>query len=144
MCIRDRAVGISEWLSEVRPEEKLKIVRRYQSQGHKVVMLGDGINDAAGLKGADVGIAVGSGSELAVDNADAVIVQMDQPALPDVIAVSRLSFQVIRQNLFWAFGYNFVALPLAMAALLHPLIAEAAMTLSSISVIANSSRINRK
>lgn len=139
-----RAVGISEWLSEVRPEEKLKIVRRYQSQGHKVVMLGDGINDAAGLKGADVGIAVGSGSELAVDNADAVIVQMDQPALPDVIAVSRLSFQVIRQNLFWAFGYNFVALPLAMAALLHPLIAEAAMTLSSISVIANSSRINRK
>jgi len=136
-------VGIQEVRAGVRPEDKLRIVREYQSKGGKVLMMGDGINDAAALKGADVGVAVGSGSELAVDSADMVIVRGGAASLVSALEISRKTFRVIRQNLFWAFAYNFVAMPLAMADLLHPLIAEASMTLSSISVILNSQRINK-
>lgn len=136
-------VGIQEVRAGVRPEDKLRIVREYQSKGGKVLMMGDGINDAAALKGADVGVAVGSGSELAVDSANMVIVRGGAASLVSALEISRKTFRVIRQNLFWAFAYNFVAMPLAMADLLHPLIAEASMTLSSISVILNSQRINK-
>ncbi|MDY3869313.1 MAG: cation-translocating P-type ATPase [Pyramidobacter sp.] len=135
------AVGISEVRAGVHPEDKLEIVREYQAKGGKVLMMGDGINDAAALKGADVGVAVGSGSELAVDSADMVIVRGGAGSLVKALEISRVTYAVIRQNLFWAFAYNFVALPMAMANLLHPLIAEASMTLSSISVILNSQRI---
>lgn len=138
------AVGIEKIYADVRPEDKLKLVRHLQSEGRKVLMVGDGINDAAALKGADVGVAVGSGSELAVDSADAVMVHSDATVLGHMVKLSQFTFTVIRQNLFWAFGYNLIALPLAMAALLHPVIAEGAMILSSISVIANSQRINRQ
>ena len=104
-------------------------------------MTGDGMNDAAALKGADIGVAVGSGTDLAIDSADIVIVRGGISRLADAVAISRKTFTVIRQNLFWAFAYNVVAIPLAMAALLHPVIAEGAMAFSSISVILNSMRV---
>jgi Cu+-exporting ATPase len=125
----------------IRPKQKLTLIRDYQSAGRKVVMIGDGMNDAAALKGADIGVAVGSGTDLAIDNADIVIVDGGVSKLVDAIHISRRTFTVIRQNLFWAFAYNVIAIPLAMAALLHPVIAEAAMAFSSISVVLNSSRI---
>lgn len=104
-------------------------------------MAGDGMNDAAALKGADVGAAVGSGTDLAIDSADVIIVKGGISRIADAVSISRKTFSVIRQNLFWAFAYNLVAIPLAMAALLHPVIAEGAMTLSSVSVILNSMRV---
>ncbi len=141
-AIASRA-GIDEIHAAVRPEGKLDLVRAFQARGEKVLMVGDGMNDAAALKGADVGLAVGSGTDLAIDSADIVLVGGDLTALAETIAISRKTFSVIGQNLFWAFGYNVVAIPLAMAALLHPIIAETAMAFSSISVILNSQRINR-
>ncbi|NLI96134.1 MAG: HAD-IC family P-type ATPase, partial [Synergistaceae bacterium] len=135
------AVGIEEVHAGVRPEEKLSLVRELQAKGGKVLMVGDGMNDAAALKGADVGVAVGSGMDLAIDSADIVIVSGGVSRIADAVSISRQTLSVIRQNLFWAFAYNFVAIPLAMAALLHPVIAEAAMAFSSISVILNSLRI---
>jgi len=137
------SAGISEIHAEVTPEDKLDIVRSWQSRGYKVLMVGDGMNDAAALKGADIGLAVGSGTDLAIDSADAVIVRGGVSKVADLVAISRKTFTVIRQNLFWAFAYNVVSIPLAMAALLHPLIAETAMAFSSISVILNSMRVSR-
>ena len=119
------------------------MLRRLQGQGKKVLMMGDGINDAAALKGADVGVAVGEGSELAVESADLISLRDGGVHLADTVALARKTRRVIAQNLFWAFCYNLVALPLAMACLLHPMMAEVGMTLSSISVIANSLRIRR-
>ncbi len=134
-------VGIHEIYAGVRPEGKLDLVRKLQARGGKVLMTGDGMNDAAALKGADVGVAVGSGTDLAIDSADIIIVRGGISRLADALSISRKTFAVIRQNLFWAFAYNVIAIPLAMAALLHPLIAEGAMAFSSISVILNSMRI---
>lgn len=139
-----RRVSIDEIHAAVRPERKLDLIRDLQAQGAKVFMVGDGMNDAAALKGADVGMAIGSGMDLAIDSADIVLIKGGLSAVAEVIALSRKTFSVIGQNLFWAFGYNVVAVPLAMAALLHPLIAETAMALSSISVLLNSQRINKK
>jgi len=134
-------VGIGEVHAGVRPDGKLDLVRQLQARGGKVLMTGDGMNDAAALKGADIGVAVGSGTDLAIDSADIVIVKGGISRLADAVAISRKTFTVIRQNLFWAFAYNVVAIPLAMAALLHPVIAEGAMAFSSISVILNSMRV---
>jgi Cu+-exporting ATPase len=135
------AVGIEEIHAGVRPEDKLSLIRDLQALGGKVLMVGDGMNDAAALKGADVGVAVGSGMDLAIDNADIVIVKGGVSRIADAVSISRMTLSVIRQNLFWAFAYNLLAIPLAMAALLHPIIAETAMAFSSISVILNSMRI---
>jgi Cu+-exporting ATPase len=135
------AVGIEEIHAGVRPEDKLSLIRDLQALGGKVLMVGDGMNDAAALKGADVGVAVGSGMDLAIDNADIVIVKGGISRIADAVSISRMTLSVIRQNLFWAFAYNLLAIPLAMAALLHPIIAETAMAFSSISVILNSMRI---
>jgi len=99
------------------------------------------MNDAAALKGADIGVAIGSGTDLAIENADIVIVKGGISRLADAVSISRKTFTVIRQNLFWAFAYNIIAIPLAMAALLHPIIAETSMAFSSISVILNSMRV---
>ena len=119
----------------------MNIVRHYQATGKKVMMTGDGMNDAAALKAADVGVAMGSGTDLAIDSADVVILQGGAAKVVDLVKVSKETFNIIRQNLMWAFGYNIIALPLAMLALLHPIIAEGAMAFSSISVMLNSLRI---
>ncbi len=134
-------VGIAEVRAGVRPDGKLDLVRNLQARGGKVLMTGDGMNDAAALKGADIGVAIGSGTDLAIDSADIVIVKGGISRLADAVAISRKTFTVIRQNLFWAFAYNVIAIPLAMGALLHPVIAEGAMAFSSISVILNSMRV---
>jgi len=138
-----KTVGIEEVYSQVKPSDKLDIVRKYQSKGSKVVMVGDGMNDAAALKGADVGIAIGSGTDLAIDSADIIITKGGIYKIVDVISISKLTFKVIKQNLFWAFFYNTVAIPMAMAGLLHPVIAEIAMAVSSITVVLNSLRIGK-
>ncbi|SDY09628.1 Cu+-exporting ATPase [Acetomicrobium thermoterrenum DSM 13490] len=134
-------LGIKDFYWGVRPDDKVNIVRHYQGAGKKVMMTGDGMNDAAALKAADVGVAMGSGTDLAIDSADVVILNGGASKVVDLIEISKETFSVIRQNLAWAFGYNVIAIPLAMSALLHPIIAEGAMALSSISVILNSLRI---
>lgn len=134
-------LGIREVKAGVHPKEKLDIIRSWQRTGKKVMMVGDGMNDAAALKGADVGVAIGSGTDLAIDNADIVIVKGGLSKVAKAILLSRSTFKIIGQNLFWAFLYNTIAIPMAMAGLLHPAIAEAAMALSSISVVINSLRI---
>ncbi|MFA6880342.1 MAG: heavy metal translocating P-type ATPase [Aminobacterium sp.] len=136
-----KRVGIESVYAGVRPDEKLSILRDFQTSGKKVLMVGDGMNDAAALKGADIGVAIGSGTDLAIDSADIVVVRGGISSIADAVDISRQTFTVIRQNLFWAFAYNVIAIPLAMGALLHPAIAETAMAFSSISVILNSMRI---
>jgi len=139
-AVADR-LGIKEVKAGVHPKEKLDIIRFWQKTGKKVMMAGDGMNDAAALKGADVGVAIGSGADLAIDSADIVIVKGGLSKVAKSILLSRKTFKVIGQNLFWAFLYNIVAIPMAMAGMLHPAIAEVAMAMSSISVVLNSLRI---
>lgn len=136
-----KETGIDEVYAGVKPDEKLDIVRKYQGLGKKVLMVGDGINDAASLKGADIGVAMGTGADLALDSADIVIIKEGITGLIYSIKISSSTFRIIRQNLFWAFLYNTLAIPMAMLGLLHPAIAEGAMMFSSITVILNSSRI---
>ena len=138
-----KRVQIEEVHSQVKPAQKLDLVRKYQSMGSKVVMVGDGINDAAALKGADVGIAIGTGTDLAIDSADVIIVKGGISKVVDAIKISKLTFRIIKQNLFWAFLYNVAAIPLAMVGLLHPIVAETAMVVSSITVVLNSLKISR-
>lgn len=138
-----KRIGIDVCRTELRPDDKLNLIRDYQAKGFKVMMAGDGINDAAALKGADIGVAMGAGSDLAVENADIIIVKGGVSRVADAVSLSKRIFEVIKQNLFWAFAYNLVAVPLAMLSLLNPIIAEAAMAASSISVILSSMRINR-
>lgn len=133
--------GIDEVYAQVLPSDKLDIVRKYQAKGMKVMMVGDGMNDAAALKGADIGVAVGSGTDLAIDNADIILLKEGISGIRDMMIISLSTFSVIRQNLFWAFLYNLIAIPAAMMGWLHPAIAETAMALSSITVILNSLRI---
>ncbi|WP_206528154.1 heavy metal translocating P-type ATPase [Marinitoga sp. 38H-ov] len=136
-----KEVGIEEVWAGVKPEDKLNIVRRYQGKGYKTLMVGDGMNDAAALKGADIGVAIGSGTDLAIDNADIIIVKGGVSKIVDSVEISRKTFSIIKSNLFWAFFYNVIAIPAAMAGLLHPAIAETAMAFSSITVVLNSLRI---
>ncbi|HPP70651.1 MAG TPA: heavy metal translocating P-type ATPase, partial [Pseudothermotoga sp.] len=139
-----KVVNVQKVHHDVKPAEKLELVRYYQSKGVKVAMVGDGINDAAALKGADIGIAIGSGTDLAIDSADIVITSGGISKVVDAIQISKTTFRVIKQNLFWAFFYNTIAIPAAMLGLLHPLIAEVAMLISSITVTLNSLRIKQK
>ena len=133
--------GIDNVRWEVRPENKLAIVQNLQSKGKKVLMAGDGINDAAALKGAHVGVAMGGGMDLAVDSADIVILSGGISKIVKAVRISDKTWNIIRQNLFGAFIYNIIAIPLAMSGLLHPIAAETAMAASSITVILNSLRI---
>jgi len=137
-------VEIEEVYANVKPEEKMDVVRKYQSSGKKVIMVGDGINDAAALKAADIGVAIGSGSDLAIDSADIIITKGGISKVYDVILISKTTFRAIKTNLIFAFLYNIIAIPLAMAGLLHPAIAEGAMAMSSITVILNSMGIRKK
>ena len=130
-------------LSDVMPADKHQVVLDLQRQGHVVAMVGDGINDAAALAQADLGLAMGTGTDVAIDSADIVLVRADLDAVGDAIELSRETLKVIKQNLAWAFGYNTAALPLAAFGLLNPMIAGATMALSSVLVVSNSLRLKR-
>jgi Cu+-exporting ATPase len=138
-----REMDIEEVYAGVRPDEKLSIVREYQATGKKVLMIGDGINDAASLKGADIGVAMGKGADLALDSADIVNVKEGISGLIHSITISTNIFKIIKQNLFWAFLYNVLAIPMAMLGLLHPAISEGAMIFSSLTVTLNSLRLRK-
>jgi Cu+-exporting ATPase len=136
-------IGIGAVHAEVVPGEKADHVARLQSSGRSVVFVGDGINDAPALTQADLGMAMGSGTDVAVEAGDVVLLNPDTRLVPVAIELAATTLRTIKQNLMWAFGYNTAAIPLAAAGLLDPMVAAAAMALSSVSVVLNALRLRR-
>ncbi|WP_435874577.1 heavy metal translocating P-type ATPase [Nocardia vinacea] len=136
-------IGIDEVVAELLPEGKVELIARMQEQGRRIVMVGDGINDGAALATADLGMAIGAGTDVAIAAADVILVRDDLAAVADAIELAHATLRTIKGNLVWAFGYNVVAIPVAVLGLLNPLIAGAAMAFSSFFVVSNSLRLRR-
>jgi P-type E1-E2 ATPase len=136
--------GIHECVAEALPASKVGFIARLQEQGRKVVMVGDGVNDAPALAQADVGIAMGSGTQMAVESSGITLMRDDITLVPEAIAIARRTVRTVKQNLVWAFFYNSIGLVLAVTGMLNPLIAAGAMVVSSLSVVLNSMRLRER
>ena len=137
------AIGIDEVHAGVKPEDKYAHVQALQTEGRSVAMVGDGVNDAAALAGADLGVAMGTGTDVAIAASDITLMRSDPQQIPQAIRLSHRTVRSIKQNLFWAFIYNVLAVPIAVSGKLDPMIAGAAMAFSSVFVVLNSLRLLR-